>query len=127
MLVSCCQCLLWYVLKLVRLEVIKNSCVFLCSTSSLLPRCLFFFFFYPFPSLQAKELPTFKDNDFLNEGHKLQIGDDNKKYFLEKLKRDVEVGNTTVFIFIGSNKSNVCYRQRWPMKYPNHPPGGRMQ
>lgn len=46
-------------------------------------------------SLQAKELPTFKDNDFLNEGHKLQIGDDNKKYFLEKLKRDVEVGNAS--------------------------------
>lgn len=45
------------------------------------------------PCLQAKELPTFKDNDFLNEGHKLQIGDDNKKYFLEKLKRDVEVVN----------------------------------
>lgn len=42
--------------------------------------------------VQAKELPTFKDNDFLNKGHKLQIGDDNKKYFLEKLKRDVEVG-----------------------------------
>uniref|UniRef100_A0A674NVH1 1-phosphatidylinositol-5-phosphate 4-kinase n=1 Tax=Takifugu rubripes TaxID=31033 RepID=A0A674NVH1_TAKRU len=40
---------------------------------------------------KAKDLPTFKDNDFLNEGHKLQIGDDNKKYFLEKLKRDVEV------------------------------------
>ncbi|KAI3352723.1 hypothetical protein L3Q82_019304 [Scortum barcoo] len=39
---------------------------------------------------KAKELPTFKDNDFLNEGQKLQIGDDNKKYFLEKLKRDVE-------------------------------------
>lgn len=51
------------------------------------------FFLTPpyFPPLQAKELPTFKDNDFLNEGHKLQIGDDNKKYFLEKLKRDVEV------------------------------------
>lgn len=48
----------------------------------------------PSPSLvclQAKELPTFKDNDFLNEGQKLQIGDENKKYFLEKLKRDVEV------------------------------------
>lgn len=43
--------------------------------------------------LQAKELPTFKDNDFLNEGQKLQIGDENKKYFLEKLKRDVEVLN----------------------------------
>ncbi|MGH0186173.1 UNVERIFIED_CONTAM: hypothetical protein FKN15_020538, partial [Acipenser sinensis] len=39
---------------------------------------------------KAKELPTFKDNDFLNEGQKLHIGDDNKKYFLEKLKRDVE-------------------------------------
>uniref|UniRef100_A0A671TLD4 1-phosphatidylinositol-5-phosphate 4-kinase n=1 Tax=Sparus aurata TaxID=8175 RepID=A0A671TLD4_SPAAU len=44
---------------------------------------------------KAKELPTFKDNDFLNEGHKLQIGDDNKKYFLEKLKRDVEVSVET--------------------------------
>ncbi|KAK7930737.1 hypothetical protein WMY93_007132 [Mugilogobius chulae] len=39
---------------------------------------------------KAKELPTFKDNDFLNEGHKLQIGDDNKKLFLDKLKHDVE-------------------------------------
>uniref|UniRef100_A0AAV2LM56 PIPK domain-containing protein n=1 Tax=Knipowitschia caucasica TaxID=637954 RepID=A0AAV2LM56_KNICA len=39
---------------------------------------------------KAKGLPTFKDNDFLNEGHKLQIGDDNKKLFLDKLKRDVE-------------------------------------
>lgn len=42
-------------------------------------------------SSQAKDLPTFKDNDFLNEGQKLQIGDDNKKLFLDKLKRDVEV------------------------------------
>ncbi|XP_031417701.1 phosphatidylinositol 5-phosphate 4-kinase type-2 beta isoform X1 [Clupea harengus] len=39
---------------------------------------------------KAKDLPTFKDNDFLNEGQKLQIGDDNKKLFLDKLKRDVE-------------------------------------
>uniref|UniRef100_A0A8C5D8B7 1-phosphatidylinositol-5-phosphate 4-kinase n=2 Tax=Gouania willdenowi TaxID=441366 RepID=A0A8C5D8B7_GOUWI len=39
---------------------------------------------------KAKGLPTFKDNDFLNEGQKVQIGDDNKKYFLAKLKRDVE-------------------------------------
>lgn len=49
-------------------------------------------------SPQAKELPTFKDNDFLNEGHKLQIGDDNKKYFLEKLKRDVEVRTSQFFV-----------------------------
>lgn len=61
-----------------------------CSVSLVFLTCL-----SSFSSVQAKELPTFKDNDFLNEGHKLQIGDDNKKYFLEKLKRDVEVGNVS--------------------------------
>eukprot|EP00061_Rhincodon_typus_P014531 g41602.t1 len=40
--------------------------------------------------VQAKELPTLKDNDFLNEGQRIQIGDENKKMFLDKLKRDVE-------------------------------------
>ncbi|OXB69681.1 UNVERIFIED_CONTAM: hypothetical protein H355_011887, partial [Colinus virginianus] len=39
---------------------------------------------------QAKDLPTFKDNDFLNEGQKLHVGEESKKNFLEKLKRDVE-------------------------------------
>ncbi|XP_043911227.1 phosphatidylinositol 5-phosphate 4-kinase type-2 beta [Protopterus annectens] len=39
---------------------------------------------------KAKDLPTFKDNDFLNEGQRLHIGDENKKIFVEKLKRDVE-------------------------------------
>uniref|UniRef100_A0A8C4TK13 1-phosphatidylinositol-5-phosphate 4-kinase n=1 Tax=Erpetoichthys calabaricus TaxID=27687 RepID=A0A8C4TK13_ERPCA len=39
---------------------------------------------------KAKELPTFKDNDFLNEGQKLNVGEENKKIFLDKLKRDVE-------------------------------------
>ncbi|XP_075436279.1 phosphatidylinositol 5-phosphate 4-kinase type-2 beta isoform X2 [Ascaphus truei] len=38
---------------------------------------------------KAKDLPTFKDNDFLNDGQKLHAGDENKKLFLEKLKRDV--------------------------------------
>lgn len=42
-------------------------------------------------SSQAKDLPTFKDNDFLNEGQKLRVGEESKKNFLEKLKRDVEV------------------------------------
>lgn len=41
--------------------------------------------------MQAKDLPTFKDNDFLNEGQKLHVGEESKKNFLEKLKRDVEV------------------------------------
>ncbi|XP_048416552.1 phosphatidylinositol 5-phosphate 4-kinase type-2 beta isoform X2 [Stegostoma tigrinum] len=39
---------------------------------------------------KAKELPTLKDNDFLNEGQRIHIGDENKKMFLDKLKRDVE-------------------------------------
>ncbi|OWK03406.1 PIP4K2A [Cervus elaphus hippelaphus] len=39
----------------------------------------------------AKELPTLKDNDFINEGQKIYIDDNNKKVFLEKLKKDVEV------------------------------------
>ncbi|XP_044916927.1 phosphatidylinositol 5-phosphate 4-kinase type-2 alpha isoform X3 [Neofelis nebulosa] len=39
---------------------------------------------------KAKELPTLKDNDFINEGQKIYIDDNNKKAFLEKLKKDVE-------------------------------------
>ncbi|KAF7245688.1 Phosphatidylinositol 5-phosphate 4-kinase type-2 alpha [Varanus komodoensis] len=39
---------------------------------------------------KAKELPTFKDNDFINDGQKIYIDDTNKKMFLEKLKKDVE-------------------------------------
>lgn len=62
-----------------------------------------------FTSLQAKELPTLKDNDFLNEGQKLQIGDDNKKYFLEKLKRDVEVRCVCVWCWDGYSHILVPY------------------
>ncbi|XP_015680868.1 phosphatidylinositol 5-phosphate 4-kinase type-2 beta [Protobothrops mucrosquamatus] len=40
--------------------------------------------------IQAKDLPTFKDNDFLNEGQKLHVGVEYKKKILEKLKQDVE-------------------------------------
>uniref|UniRef100_A0A8C2V5X2 Phosphatidylinositol-5-phosphate 4-kinase type 2 alpha n=1 Tax=Chinchilla lanigera TaxID=34839 RepID=A0A8C2V5X2_CHILA len=40
---------------------------------------------------KAKELPTLKDNDFINEGQKIYIDDNNKKVFLEKLKKDVEI------------------------------------
>ncbi|XP_061442744.1 phosphatidylinositol 5-phosphate 4-kinase type-2 alpha isoform X2 [Rhineura floridana] len=39
---------------------------------------------------KAKELPTFKDNDFINDGQKIYIDEANKKMFLEKLKKDVE-------------------------------------
>lgn len=40
---------------------------------------------------QAKELPTYKDNDFINDGQKICIDEENKKMFLEKLRKDVEV------------------------------------
>lgn len=39
---------------------------------------------------QAKELPTYKDNDFINDGQKIYIDEENKKMFLEKLRKDVE-------------------------------------
>ncbi|XP_028659188.1 phosphatidylinositol 5-phosphate 4-kinase type-2 alpha isoform X1 [Erpetoichthys calabaricus] len=38
----------------------------------------------------AKELPTFKDNDFINDGQKIYIDENNKKMFCEKLRKDVE-------------------------------------
>ncbi|XP_056439986.1 phosphatidylinositol 5-phosphate 4-kinase type-2 alpha isoform X1 [Gadus chalcogrammus] len=38
----------------------------------------------------AKELPTYKDNDFINDGQKIHIDDENKKMFMEKLRKDVE-------------------------------------
>uniref|UniRef100_A0A4W6FQA2 Phosphatidylinositol 5-phosphate 4-kinase type-2 alpha n=1 Tax=Lates calcarifer TaxID=8187 RepID=A0A4W6FQA2_LATCA len=40
---------------------------------------------------KAKELPTYKDNDFINDGQKIYIDEENKKMFLEKLRKDVEV------------------------------------
>ncbi|XP_018122766.1 phosphatidylinositol 5-phosphate 4-kinase type-2 alpha isoform X2 [Xenopus laevis] len=39
---------------------------------------------------KAKELPTYKDNDFINDGQKIYIDENNKKMFREKLKKDVE-------------------------------------
>ena len=45
---------------------------------------------------KAKELPTFKDNDFLNEGAIIQIGKDQKEKLMTMLQADVEV----CFVFI---------------------------
>ncbi|XP_063063435.1 phosphatidylinositol 5-phosphate 4-kinase type-2 alpha [Engraulis encrasicolus] len=39
---------------------------------------------------KAKELPTYKDNDFINDRQKIYIDGDNKKMFLDKLRKDVE-------------------------------------
>lgn len=39
---------------------------------------------------KIKELPTLKDMDFLNKSQKLYVDEEQKKTFMEKLKRDVE-------------------------------------
>uniref|UniRef100_A0A9J7ZIS8 Phosphatidylinositol 5-phosphate 4-kinase type-2 alpha n=2 Tax=Cyprinus carpio TaxID=7962 RepID=A0A9J7ZIS8_CYPCA len=39
---------------------------------------------------QAKEFPTYKDNDFINDGQKIYIDEESKKTFLDKLRKDVE-------------------------------------
>ncbi|RXN04101.1 phosphatidylinositol 5-phosphate 4-kinase type-2 alpha [Labeo rohita] len=39
---------------------------------------------------KAKELPTYKDNDFINDGQKIYIDEESKKTFLDKLRKDVE-------------------------------------
>uniref|UniRef100_A0A8B9Q383 Phosphatidylinositol 5-phosphate 4-kinase type-2 gamma n=1 Tax=Apteryx owenii TaxID=8824 RepID=A0A8B9Q383_APTOW len=39
---------------------------------------------------KGKDLPTLKDMDFLNKNEKVYVGEEDKKDFMEKLKRDVE-------------------------------------
>ncbi|KAG8452541.1 hypothetical protein GDO86_004359 [Hymenochirus boettgeri] len=39
---------------------------------------------------KVKELPTLKDMDFLNKSQKVYVDEEQKKTFMEKLKRDVE-------------------------------------
>ncbi|GAV02130.1 hypothetical protein RvY_12732 [Ramazzottius varieornatus] len=39
---------------------------------------------------KSKEIPTFKDNDFVSEGNKIYIGDQHKAELMQILRRDVE-------------------------------------
>lgn len=41
---------------------------------------------------QGKELPTLKDVDFLNKNEKVFVEEEQQRDFMDKLKRDVEVG-----------------------------------
>ncbi|XP_063215309.1 phosphatidylinositol 5-phosphate 4-kinase type-2 gamma isoform X2 [Chroicocephalus ridibundus] len=43
---------------------------------------------------KGKDLPTLKDMDFLNKNEKVYVGEEDQKDFMEKLKRDVEVGES---------------------------------
>ena len=45
---------------------------------------------------QGKELPTFKDMDFRNNMQKVYVTEEQKEKVMEKLKRDVEVGDVFV-------------------------------
>lgn len=40
---------------------------------------------------KEKDSPTFKDNDLINDGRQLSIGQDAKRAFMQKLSRDVDV------------------------------------
>ena len=42
-------------------------------------------------TLQAKELPTFKDNDFVNDGAVISVGPEEKEKIMQILQKDVEV------------------------------------
>ena len=44
---------------------------------------------------KAKDLPTFKDNDFINERMRIQIGDENKERLMANIQADVQVTTTT--------------------------------
>lgn len=41
---------------------------------------------------KEKDLPTYKDNDFVKEGMKIYIGDEAKEKLIETLTADVDVG-----------------------------------
>lgn len=43
--------------------------------------------------LKGKELPTFKDMDFRNNLQKVYVTDEQKEKVMEKLNKDVEVGD----------------------------------
>ena len=44
---------------------------------------------------KAKDLPTFKDNDFINERMRIQIGDENKERLMANIQADVQVTTTS--------------------------------
>ena len=46
---------------------------------------------------KEKDLPTFKDNDFVKEGMKIYIGDEAKEKLLNTLSHDVEVRNSCFY------------------------------
>ena len=47
---------------------------------------------------KEKDTPTFKDNDLINDGRHLAIGNEAKRAFMQKLSRDVDVSSFKFFV-----------------------------
>ena len=44
---------------------------------------------------RAKDLPTYKDNDFLNDGRVISIGPEKREILMKTIQADTEVSRTT--------------------------------
>lgn len=67
-----------------------------------------------------KELPTFKDVDFRNNMQKVYVTEEDKEKFMEKVNRDVEVGELqwqqqqeATGCCRGNQAFGVCERSSW--------------
>lgn len=69
----------------------------LISKPRVLLRCIIYLF-----TPKVKELPTFKDMDFRNNMQKVYVTEEEKEKFMEKLNRDVEVGERSCFVVVVS-------------------------
>ena len=63
---------------------------------------------------KSKDLPTFKDNDFVNDGMDIIIGDDAKERLLQTLKSDIDVsfGLLEFFPSLSEFSLNSCECQQ---------------
>jgi len=52
---------------------------------------------------KEKDLPTYKDNDFVKEGMKIYIGEEAKAKLIETLSADVDVSFMQILSYVGEN------------------------
>ena len=50
---------------------------------------------------KAKDLPTYKDKDFMKDGVTINIGDDAKEKLMSTLQADVTVSSLTPVVIVG--------------------------
>jgi len=49
---------------------------------------------------RAKDLPTYKDNDFLNERREISVGPEKRALLMQTIQADTEVGRNELCMFI---------------------------